>query len=164
MEGILLVAAAVVLAALALRLAGADRAAVLVFRPGAAAMAHRLLRALLGSSLLIAMALVAILAALDPSDLAVRLVHGVTVLGFWMLATLFGGALALGPRPPRASVVAGFLIAAAAALDVTSIDRFTLAFTTLGAAGAVPAALVLPAAGVVATRRLLRVTARARPA
>ena len=130
----------------------------------AAATARRLLRALLGASLLIATALVAILAALYPSDLAVRLVHGVTTLGFWMLATLFGAALALGPRPPRASVVAGFLIAAAAALDVTSIDRFTAAFTTLGVAAAVPAALVLLAAGVVATRRLLRAAGGPLPA
>ncbi len=156
MEGILIVAAAVVLAGLALRLGGANRAVAPVFRRRAAATARRLLRALLGASLLIATALVVILAALDPPDVAVRLVHGVTTLGFWMLATLFGAALALGPWPPRASVVAGFLIAAAAALDVTSFDRFTAAFTMLGVAAAAPAAVVLLAAGVAATRRLQR--------
>ena len=159
MEGTILVAAAFTVAVVALRLAGADPAAAPVFRPAALAAARRLLRALLGASLLIATALVAILVALYPFDLAVRLVHGATTLGFWMLATLFGAALALGPRPPRISVVAGFLIAAAAALDVTSIDRFTVAFTTLGVAGAVPVALVLLAAGIVATVRLLGVTA-----
>ncbi len=164
MEGVILVAAAVVLAALALRLSGANRTAAPVFRPAAAPTAHRLLRGLLGASLLIATALVAILAALYPSDLAVRFVHGATALGFWMLATLFGGALALGPRPPHASVVAGFLIAAAGAFDVTSIDRFTIAFTTLGVAGALPAALVLLAAGVIATRRLLRAAGALLPA
>jgi ethanolamine utilization microcompartment shell protein EutS len=157
MEGIILIAAAFTVAVVVLRLAGAGRDAAPVFRPAALAAARRLLRALLGASLLIATALVAILVALHPSDVSVRLVHGVTTLGFWMQATLFGGVLALGPRPPRVSVVAGFLIAAAAALDVTSIDRFTVAFATLGVAGAVPAALVLLAAGVVATRRLLGV-------
>ena len=163
MEGILILVAAFALAALAERLTRVGNPDRPVIRVAAAGTARRLLRSLLGVSALIAVALVILLVALQASDIAVRVVHGLTTLGFWMMATLIGAVLAFGPRPPRALAVAGFLVAAAAAWDVTSIDRFTAAFAALGAAAAAPAAIVLLVTSAAVSRRLIRATAGAGP-
>jgi hypothetical protein len=163
MEGILILVAAFALAALIERHTSPGHPARPVIRPAAAGTARRLLRALLGVSVLITAALVILLAALQATDVAVRLVHGLTTLGFWMMATLVGVVLALGPRPPRARVVAGLLVAAAVAWDVTSIDRFAAAFAVVGIPAAAPAAIVLIATSVAVSRRLIRATTNASP-
>ena len=156
MDAILLVLAAIVAAAAVTMPDPARSATVALAGPRRTGIARRVLAAMLVLAVLLPAALVLVLVAVHPSDAPLRFVHGCLALGYWMAATTLGVDFVGGARgrPAVATV-----IAVAAAVVVTSFDRFAAAFPGQAAILAAGVAILLIASAGAGAGRRIGVTA-----